>query len=65
MVYQKGLLYVHALRQRAGTEDFWAIPQTYFEEYRYRMARPEDWLAAVEAVTGDEHRDLYHKWIGG
>lgn len=65
VVYQKGPLYFHALRQEVGDEDFWAILQTYFTRNRYDIARPEDWLSAVEAVTGDEHRALYEEWILG
>jgi len=65
VVYQKGPLYFHALRQEVGEENFWAILQTYFTLNRYRVATPEDWLAAVEAVTGYEHRALYEQWIVG
>jgi len=65
VVYQKGPLYFHALRREVGEEDFWAILQAYFAGNRYGIATPEDWLAAVEAVTGDEQRDLYGQWIVG
>jgi aminopeptidase N len=64
VVYQKGPLYFHELRQEVGEGPFWEILQTYFEQNRYRIATPEDWLAAVETVTGKEHRDLYEAWIG-
>ena len=63
VVYQKGPLYFHDLRQQVGLETFWEILKIYFEQNRYRIARPEDWLAAVEAVTGSEHRALYSEWI--
>jgi len=65
VVYQKGPLYFHDLRQRVGSETFWEILKTYFERNRYRIARPEDWLMAVEAVTGSQHRSLYNAWIQG
>jgi len=29
------------------------------------VATPEDWLAAVKAVTGQEYRILYEQWIQG
>ena len=63
VVYRKGPLYFHALRQEVGDENWWWILQTYFARNRYGVATPEDWLAAVEAVTGDEHRALYQRWI--
>ena len=65
VVYRKGPLYFHALRQEVGDEDFWAILQMYFTLNRYDVATPEDWLAAVEAVTGNEHRAIYERWIMG
>jgi len=63
VVYQKGPLYFHSLRQEVGLETFWEILETYFRSNRYRVARPEDWLAAVKAVTGSDHRPLYDAWI--
>jgi len=63
VVYQKGPLYFHDLRQEIGLETFWEILATYLEQNRYRIARPEDWLAAVEDVTGSEYRSLYERWI--
>jgi hypothetical protein len=65
VVYRKGPLYFHALRQEVGEEDFWAILQAYFAHHRYGVATPEDWLATVEAVAGDAHRSLYERWITG
>ena len=65
LVYQKGPLYLHALRQEVGDENFQAILQAYFAHNRYGVATPEEWLATVEAVTGDEHRGLYDRWILG
>jgi hypothetical protein len=65
VVYRKGPLYFHALRQEVGEEDFWAILQAYFAHHRYGVATPEDWLATVEAVAGDAHRSLYEQWITG
>jgi hypothetical protein len=65
VVYQKGPLYFHSLRQQLGLETFWGILKIYFERNRYRIARPEDWLKAVEAVTGSDHRSLYNEWIQG
>jgi hypothetical protein len=63
VVYQKGPLYFHALRREVGDVNFWEILRTYFAHNRYAVATPEDWLAAVEMVTGDEHRAIYERWI--
>lgn len=63
VVYQKGPLYFHALRREVGDANFREILRTYFARNRYAIATPEDWLAAVAAVTGDEHRAIYERWI--
>ncbi len=63
VVYRKGPLYFHSLREQVGAESFWEILTTYFEYNRYGIARPDDWLAAVKAVTGSEYRSLFEDWI--
>jgi len=65
VVYQKGPLYFHNLRQEVGEDVFWEILRTYFQRHRYGIARPEDWLTAVEAVTGSQYQPLYNAWIAG
>jgi aminopeptidase N len=64
IVYQKGPLYFHELREEVGEEVFWEILEQYFEQNRYRIATPEDWLGAVEGVAGEAYLDLYETWIG-
>ncbi len=63
VIYQKGPLYFHALRREVGNRDFEEILRAYFARNRYAVATPEDWLATVEAITGDEHRAIYERWI--
>jgi len=65
VVYQKGPLYFDELRREVGKRKFWRILEEYLDQNRYGVATPEDWLAAVKAVTRDEHRDLYERWILG
>jgi hypothetical protein len=63
VVYDKGALYFHNLREAIGDAAFFEILQVYFQENRYNIATPEDWLAAVEKVTGDRHLEIYQAWI--
>jgi aminopeptidase N len=65
IVYDKGALYFHELRQAVGDEAFFEILQTYYEQNRYGIATPPDLLAAIESVTGERHLDLYQKWVLG
>jgi hypothetical protein len=63
IVYDKGALYFHELRQAVGDESFFEILQTYYSRHRYRIATPESFLAVVESVTGDRHQDVFDAWI--
>jgi hypothetical protein len=65
VVYDKGALYFHNLREAIGDAAFFEVLQVYFRDNRYRIATPEDWLAAVEKVTGDRHLAIYQTWIVG
>jgi hypothetical protein len=65
VVYDKGGLYFHELRERVGDDLFFEMLQTYYHRYRYQTATPEAFLDTVEGVTGDRHQDLYEKWIVG
>jgi hypothetical protein len=65
LVYDKGALYFHELREAVGDEAFFEILQTYYQRHRYEVATPEMFLDAVEAVTGDRQRAIYDKWISG
>jgi hypothetical protein len=63
IVYDKGALYFHELREEVGDEAFFETLQTYYGRHRYRIATPESFLDTLEDVTGDRHLDLYEKWI--
>ncbi len=65
VVYRKGALYFHALRGRVGDEAFFAILRAYYRRHRYGIATPDSFLTTVKTVTGNEHRDLYERWILG
>ncbi|MCS7178314.1 MAG: M1 family metallopeptidase [Anaerolineae bacterium] len=65
VVYRKGPLYFHALRERVGDETFFAILQAYYRRHRYGIATPDSFLATVREIAGNEHRDLYERWILG
>jgi hypothetical protein len=65
VVYDKGALYFHELRQEIGDPAFFEVLRVYFKNNRYGIAEPGDWLGAVTEVTGDSHWSLYQEWIEG
>ncbi|MCR4407154.1 MAG: M1 family metallopeptidase [Anaerolineae bacterium] len=63
IVYVKGPLFFHYLRQQVGDETFFAILRTYFQRYRYDIATPQGFLAVANEVSGQDITPLYEKWI--
>jgi aminopeptidase N len=64
VVYAKGPLFFHALRQEVGDEAFTAILQTYFNTYRYEIANGAEFLSLAENVSGQDLTDLTTEWLG-
>lgn len=63
IVYVKGPLFFHNLRQQVGDEAFFAILRAYFQRYRYGIATPQRFLAVANEVSGQDITPLYEKWI--
>lgn len=65
MVYSKGPLFLHAVRERMGDQAFFAALADYAATHRYGVAYPEDLLAAFRRHTTAPLDDLYTEWITG
>jgi hypothetical protein len=65
VVYGKGPLFFSELRDLVGDEVFEQILDAYFEQYRYNVAYPQDFLAVAERVSGQNLDGLYEKWVLG
>jgi aminopeptidase N len=63
LVYGKGPLFFHVLRQEVGDEAFFAILQVYFDTYRYQIASGPDFLAVAEQVSGQDLSALFQEWL--
>ncbi|HRJ45407.1 MAG TPA: M1 family aminopeptidase, partial [Caldilineaceae bacterium] len=65
IIYSKGPLFLHALRERMGDDAFFAALLDYAQTHRYGIAYPEDLLAAFRRHTDAGIDDLYQFWITG
>ncbi|MGC8836823.1 MAG: M1 family metallopeptidase [Anaerolineae bacterium] len=65
IVYQKGALFLDALRTAVGDEAFLAVLRHYAAQYRYRIARGQDFLRVAEGLAGRDLAPLYHEWLYG
>lgn len=67
IVESKTGLFVRALREVLGDEKFFAVLKQYYGRNAGRIARSEDFAAALEAVTDKTDRErfkkLYDRWI--
>ena len=63
VVYGKGPLFFHALRQQTGDETFYSILRTYFEQHRYQVAYPQDLLDVAERVSDQDVDPIYERWL--
>jgi aminopeptidase N len=65
IIYSKGPLFFHAVRQRMGDEAFLAAILDYTQTHRYGVAYPDDLLAAFRRHSDADISDLYRFWITG
>ncbi|MCW5882122.1 MAG: M1 family metallopeptidase [Anaerolineae bacterium] len=63
VVYIKGPLFFHAIRQRLGDEAFYRGLQSYYQQNKYGIATPERLVAAFNGAGGPRIDDLFDKWI--
>lgn len=63
VVYGKGAVFFYELRQKVGDAVFLDILRTYYQDRKYKLATPEDFLRIAEGVSGQELDDFYAQWI--
>lgn len=63
VVYAKGALFFHALRQRIGEEAFEQFLLGYVTASRYREIAGPDLLRAAEQACECDLSDLFHDWV--
>ena len=63
LVYAKGALFFDALRREMGDESFFRGLQSYYEDYKYRVARPEDLQRTMEKAHGQPLGEFFQHWV--
>jgi hypothetical protein len=63
ILYGKGAVFLHTLRQEVGDEAFFAILRHRYQRYKYQVATGEELLTDAEEVTGRELDELFDTWI--
>jgi hypothetical protein len=65
LVYYKGAIMLDAIRTEVGDEIFFKIMTTYYDRYKLKHAKTEDFINVVEEVTGRQWDDFFDKWLMG
>ena len=63
LVYNKGALVLHMLRQLMGDEAFFRGVRRYYAENRYKKAGTEDLQRVMEAEAGRSLERFFERWI--
>lgn len=63
IVYGKGPLFYDAIRKKMGDDGFFKFLRTYYDQYRYKIAFPEDILKTAEGACACDLQDEYKQWI--
>ncbi len=67
IVYQKGAIVLHMLRNIVGESNFWLILQTYYSDVRFSYANVEtaDFIEICGSVSGMDLDWFFQQWIYG
>ncbi len=62
IVYVKGALFFHAVREKIGDQAFFESLKQYYQAHRYGVAHPADLLQTFESTSGQDLNGLYQEW---
>jgi hypothetical protein len=65
VVYNKGALVLHMLRESLGDETFFEGLRRFYRSHRFSKAGTADLRAAMEAVSGQSLGPFFDRWIFG
>jgi aminopeptidase N len=63
IVYGKGAMFFHRLRERLGDEAMLVFLRAYLQDRKYKLSTSGDLLRLAEDTGGQDAADLYQDWI--
>ncbi|HZJ82957.1 MAG TPA: M1 family metallopeptidase, partial [Clostridia bacterium] len=63
LVYGKGSMMIHDMRQRMGDELFFETFRKYFEDNQFKNAGFKDLLKSCEDITGYSWYEFFEEWL--
>jgi aminopeptidase N len=61
--YEKGGLFLQALRKKIGDDIFFKGIRNYFATYKYKNANTDDFRNVMEQVYGKDLKEIFTKWL--
>ncbi len=65
MTYVKGQIMMDSLRKTIGDDAFFKGLRKYYEDNRFRIARPENLIGAFEKTSGKDLMSFFDTWLDG
>ncbi|MCT4594320.1 MAG: M1 family metallopeptidase [Anaeromicrobium sp.] len=63
LVYFKGAIFIENLRKELGDDAFFKVMKVYFDKYKYKIAKTEDFLNVCEQISNKNLEKFFKKWI--
>jgi len=63
IVYGKGAMFFHELREELGDAVFGDVLRAYLKDRKYKLSTPDDLLRVAEQVSGEDLYEFYEEWI--
>ena len=54
-----------SLRKTVGDENFFNGLKSYYSEYKFKNARPDDMIGCFEKASGRELKGFFDSWLEG
>lgn len=61
--YQKGGLFLQALREKVNDVVFFTIIRTYYEKFKYKNANTDDFKKVVESIVKKDFTIFFKEWL--
>jgi aminopeptidase N len=65
IAYVKGMLLFDNIRELVGDEKFIKCLQTYYEDYKYKVATPDGLISSFEKGSNQKLQEVFESWING
>ncbi len=63
IVYGKGALAFQQLRREIGTDAFFDGLASYYQDFAFKVAQPDDMRAAFEGSSGEDLSEFWTHWF--